>query len=263
MKLQFEKYSAHGNDFIIIDNRKYKLPLKNEALFQKICTRRLSVGADGVILIDTEEPDFRAHFYNSDGKATSMCGNGSRAIVDYAHNTGIVVSRGTFWVWGKKHHFAIEGNSIGGEIHIESPIIKPQTLHFDTDIYNGYICNTGVPHLVFITSGDIPEATIDFARKVRYAPIFSTEGINVNWVQIIDPHTITIRTYERGVEDFTLSCGTGAVAAVCVCREHSGIQLPVYVRSFGGTLRVEPGNTPNSLWIWGTVEHIYTGIMNI
>ena len=259
MKLEFEKYSAHGNDFIVIDNRVHHLLLDEVKLFQKLCKRRTSVGADGVILIDTDEPDFRAHFYNSDGNAMLMCGNGARIAVDFARHLGIITTQGTFRVRGKKHKGRIDGSLIGAELYTESRNITQHIIRYNDREYTGYVCDTGVPHYIIIAEDDTPNPTIELARKIRYNPEFNPDGVNVSWVQVIDQHTILIRTYERGVEDFTLSCGTAAAAVAFIGMQQAWLDFPVFVRSLGGTLRVDSGDSPDSIWIWGTVDHIYTG----
>ena len=261
MTLQFDKYSAHGNDFIVIDNRNHTIK-SNKELFHKLCQRRTSIGADGIILIDTDRPDFTAHFFNADGLPALMCGNGARAAVDFARRLGIITTKARFRVKGNVHEAEIlNSSSIGVEIHNESPNIAKHRLMFHGKEYEGFFCDTGVPHLVFINADITVENTLEFARMVRNAPQFSPEGVNVNFIHISDKHNVSIKTYEKGVEDFTLSCGTGAVAAVCVGRNEAGFHLPVKVRSEGGTLRVTGGNNPNSLWIWGTVEKVYSGFI--
>lgn len=263
MTLQFDKYSAHGNDFIVIDNRNHTIQNNNNKLFHTLCQRHTSIGADGVILIDTDKPDFSAHFFNADGLPALMCGNGARAAVDYARRLGIITTKGRFWVNGNVHDAEIRNNSsIGVEIHHKSLNITKHQLMFQGNEYDGFFCDTGVPHLVFINANITVEQILDFARMVRNAPEFAPVGVNVNFVHISDAHNISIKTYEKGVEDFTLSCGTGAAAAVCVGRNEALIHLPVNVHSEGGTLRVTEGNNPNSLWIWGTVEKVYSGIID-
>lgn len=262
MTLQFDKYSAHGNDFIVIDNRKRTIQNNNNKLFHNLCQRRTSIGADGVILIDTDKADFTAHFFNADGLPALMCGNGARATVDYARRMGFITTKALFWVNGNVHNAKIRNNSsIGVEIHHKSLNITKHRLMFQGNVYDGFLCDSGVPHLVFINANIKVENTLEFARTIRNAPEFAPEGVNVNFVHILNEHNISIKTYEKGVEDFTLSCGTGAVAAVCIGRNEAGLHLPVNVHSEGGTLQVTGGNNPNSLWIWGAVEKVYSGVI--
>jgi len=263
MKLHFEKYSAHGNDFIIIDNRLHTVDNNDSGLFRRLCRRRTAVGADGVILLDTDKPDYRAHFFNADGLPASMCGNGSRAAADCARRLGIISTKGIFWVGNVRHHAEIEQDGgVGIDIFIDND--EPVAYEFSGESGNhtGFFCTAGVPHLIIFDDRLAEEKPVEYARKIRSSRLFAPAGANVSFVRVVDPNTIEIATFERGVEDFTLSCGTGAAAAVFSGIRKAGLKLPVSVRAQGGTLRVTGKGDSRAYWIWGTVARVYSGIID-
>ena len=262
MDLHFVKYSSHGNDFIVVDNRNKIFAPDRKNLIQNLCRRRMSIGADGVILIGTDYPDFTADFFNPDGLPALMCGNGSRAAVHFARQLEIIENEAKFWIQGKEHRYKINSKGdIGVEIHLKSPNITKRNVNFKNNEYSGFVCDTGVPHYVFI---NLPFTKIEFrefAYYIRNLPEFSKDGINVDMVTIKDPGMLEITTFERGVEDLTLSCGTGAVAAVWTGISEAGINLPAQVQSAGGCIEVCKAGNPNSLWIWGSVSDVYSGVI--
>ena len=261
MELHFDKYSALGNDFLVLDNRKGVVSETDCGLFKKLCERRTSVGADGVILITTDEPDFNAKFFNSDGQPASMCGNGARVAVECARSWDIISEEARFWVENIEHRAKInEDLSIGVEIHLKNTSIPSCNIEFRGKKYTGYLCDSGVPHIVFINIDVGNGELLQFVKSVRHASQFEPDGTNVNTIHISDKHTISIKTYERGVEDFTLACGTGAVASAYVGKQVAGLELPAYVQSHGGTLLVTESESPSTLWLWGAVEKVFSGV---
>ena len=263
MKLQFDKYSVHGNDFLVFDNRESQISTQACCLFKKICARRTSVGADGVILISTEKPDFCVRFYNPDGNPALMCGNGSRAAVDFARKRKIIEHEAEFSVNNVAHRVKFgENQSIGIELHVEDIACKSYAFNYENRKYTGYLCDSGVPHIVFLDLDISDDAFLPFAQHIRCAPQWSPQGVNVNSVRLIDKNTITIKTYERGVEDFTLSCGTGAVASACVVEQEQAMLKPIKVRSEEGTLLITGSDNAHSLWLWGSVTKVYSGIID-
>lgn len=265
MQMNFTKYSADGNDFIVFDNRDGLISPGNDALIRSLCSRRTSIGADGVILIDTDREDFSASFFNSDGLPASMCGNGARVAVHFAHDLGIVTNELRFWVNDTIHQAVINDNDIiGVEIFLNSHGISKKTVSYQDKTLEGYYCDTGVPHIVFLNSTIIESEYAEFARFVRNLPDYREHGVNVDIVETLGANDIRITTYERGVEDFTLSCGTGAVAAAWVGVEYGLVKLPLVVRSKGGSIEIRKEENPNSLWIWGSVVAVYSGeIMDV
>ncbi len=227
--IPFYKMSGAGNDFIIIDNRWGVVG--EEGLsdwIERICRRKLSVGADGLILIEeAEEADFSWRFFNSDGGRAEMCGNGARCAARFAYLRQIA---------GQKMSFQTDAGVISAWVDQERVRIgmtEPTGLHLDEvlELEDGPLTvsriNTGVPHAV-VETADI--ASVDVAgvgRQIRNHERFSPAGTNANFVQALDDGSIAVRTYERGVEDETLACGTGAVAAALVAAAKRGAASPL------------------------------------
>ncbi|MFC1728835.1 diaminopimelate epimerase [candidate division KSB1 bacterium] len=290
MKLLFEKYSAHGNDFIIIDNRYHRIEGDNRRLFQHLCQRRTSVGADGVILLDSdnvvEHPqmpkgmpcgtslgappkpavhriaDYHLEFYNSDGNPTTMCGNGSRAAVDFAKRLDIMTKECRFTVNEREYRGQIaQDGTIGVEIHLCGEEAAERSIIYDSTEYKGYVCNSGVPHTVIFDTGLFQDSPRKMAAHLRNVSDFAPEGANVSFARIDSSDHISIITYERGVEDYTLSCGTAAAAVGFISYVNNRYSLPIKVRSAGGTLDVTSSDKRSSVWIMGKVFHIYSGVI--
>jgi len=220
-KIPFFKMNGSGNDFIIIDNRENtvakeigSIPIEN--FVQKACARGLSVGADGLILIENDEKyDFKWKFFNSDGGEVEMCGNGSRCVARFAYLNQIAPLNMNFVTLAGVIHADITGKYTV-KVQLTMPKDYEETVNLsDVDLEGSFI-NTGVPHVVFFVD-DVDNIDIKkIGAKVRYHDYFKPAGTNVNFAQIIDKDTIKIRTYERGVEDETLACGTGSTAAALV-----------------------------------------------
>jgi diaminopimelate epimerase len=232
MLIKFEKYHGAGNDFIIIDNRIYNLSLTTEQI-SFLCHRRFGIGADGMMTINLHPIfDYEMKYYNSDGKESTMCGNGGRCIAAYAYSKKIADKKQNFLAKDGLHHAEI----IDSEVRLS--MINVDKINFLGD---GYFLNTGSPHFVIITK-DIDKIDVfnegrKFADDKRFAP----ERTNVNFISITpQKNTIKIATYERGVEAETLACGTGAVAAAITAYE-AGIaeSEEITLIAKGGTLKVK------------------------
>jgi len=238
-KIEFFKMNGSGNDFIVIDNREKiveNIGFKTEEFVKRICKRGLSIGADGVILIEnTDEAgcDFAWRFYNSDGSQASMCGNGSRCAVRFAYLKGIINDTKTVFLTGAGK---IYGEIVGINT-VKVQLTKPtdyKTINLDNQTM--YFINTGVPHLVIFVD-DLESVDIaGLGAKYRYHEAFAPAGTNVNFVNILDNNTIAIRTYERGVEAETLACGTGATASGLISGLIKNIQTPVEVQTRSGKI---------------------------
>jgi diaminopimelate epimerase len=205
MQLQFQKYQGTGNDFVMIDNRQLFFPKDNIQLIEKLCDRRFGIGADGLILLENDtSTDFKMVYYNSDGNESSMCGNGGRCIVAFAKKLGVISNQTTFIATDGLHKATIDENGIVAlqmkdvtEIKIESDYV---------------FMNTGSPHHVTLVD-DLAHYDIKTnGAKIRYSDLYGKSGSNVNFVQQLSQNHFAVRTYERGVEDETLSCGTGVTA---------------------------------------------------
>ena len=212
MILSFSKYQGTGNDFILIDNRTMTFPKEDHELVERLCTRHTGIGADGLILLEPDaEYDFSMVYYNADGREGSLCGNGGRCIVAFARDLGIIENRAVFSASDGMHEATVENGRIRLKMNDVSTIIeKPNHLFLDT----------GSPHHVQIVEDlDAMEVTKD-GRRIRFG-LYGEKGSNINFVELKDDSMFAVRTYERGVEDETLSCGTG-VTAVALAMHHSG-----------------------------------------
>ncbi|MFC1558052.1 diaminopimelate decarboxylase [candidate division KSB1 bacterium] len=257
--ISFSKYSATGNDFIILDNREAiltALPIKK--MFSHMCQRKLSIGADGIIVINKDEKYYNVSFYNADGSLAESCGNGLRAagvyIADKIQSTAGSMQIETI---DGKHEFLINNGlpTIGINVNRES--FKEQTLTIENRIIKGYIINSGVPHYVIIKDDfDNSEFTV-LARKIRYSSYFKPDGTNVNIMKKTARNTIMVRTYERGVEDETLSCGTGATACYYTGKKIMNLKSPVSVITKGGELQIFEKR--GKIYLSGSVREIYKG----
>jgi diaminopimelate epimerase len=233
--ISFYKISAAGNDFILIDNRKNILPADVSALAAQMCNRKFAVGADGLIALENSSAaDFRMKFFNSDGSEAEMCGNGARSLARFAFKIGAA---------GKKMAFETGAGLVSAEILKEDVRIQLSTpkdirldfvLKVDKREFNASFINTGVPHTVIYVN-DIEKAdVVNIGRAVRYHREFAPAGTNVNFVQVKDRQTLLVRTYERGVEDETLACGTGVTASAVVSGIKGLVTSPASCVTRGG-----------------------------
>ncbi|NTV45663.1 MAG: diaminopimelate epimerase, partial [Chlorobiales bacterium] len=208
MQIPFTKMSGAGNDFIVIDNRSGSYGL-SEAQINSLCKRQTGIGADGLILLEPSGThDFAMRYYNADGRLGSMCGNGGRCIVHFAWHTGVADSKA-------QYTFEANGNTYHADV-IDSSTVKlkmqPPKDFRDKFTVEGYDCHfvdTGSPHAILFFDNVEELDVFGIGRKIRHNQEHFPEGTNVNFIQILSPNTIRLRTFERGVEDETLACGTG------------------------------------------------------
>ncbi len=239
MTIPFWKMSGSGNDFIVIDHRKPLLPPSQIPEFvMRVCRRGLSVGADGVIFVTTStRAHYAWHFYNADGGEAEMCGNGSRCVARFAMLTGIAPARHTFeTLAGLIHAEVLPEGRVRVGLPDPSNLKLNLTLDLEGETHLGHAVNTGVPHLVYFVEDLERLDLVRLGRATRYHRQFAPAGTNVNFVRPIDPHTLQIRTYERGVEDETLACGTGAIAASLVGAALGKVLPPVTLQTRSGIL---------------------------
>lgn len=254
MNIDFFKYSGTGNDFIIIDDRLNTFDLSDEILIKSLCERKHGIGADGLILLRNHKKyDFEMKYFNSDGKLGSMCGNGARCIVDFAYELGLINSKCSFLAYDGLHYAIYNQNSIA---------LKMNDVKKVNVINNFTYLDTGSPHCVkFVTELDSYNV-IQEGKKIRYNSQFNEIGVNVNFVEIIDDN-ISLRTYERGVENETLSCGTGAVAvALALHANNKSNSKKIILNSRGGVLEVNfnfNNGIYQDIWLIGNVSNIYKG----
>lgn len=263
MKIEFYKYEGTGNDFIIIDNREKKLKVKNPALWEKLCNRHFGIGADGLMLIEKGKKgyDFEMVYFNSDGKESSMCGNGGRCIAHLAKKLEIVKGKKAFFT-------AIDGEHEAIFVTRNEVKLKMKDVKNISDHQSYYIVNTGSPHYVTIVKNVLKIPVNIDGKNIRNREPFKKEGINVNFVQVSAGHIPVLRTYERGVEDETLSCGTGTVATALVlankglasAKNHCDIQ------TMGGTLKVwftREKDSFTDIWLEGPATLVFKGKIEI
>lgn len=258
----FFKFHGTGNDFILIDNRDGSFQPSAD-LVRRLCDRHLGIGADGLILLQSREGfDFCMQYFNSDGRESTMCGNGGRSVTAFAHQLGIIANSARFSAIDGVHQAEIL--SAEGEDFIVRVQLRDATV--DTATPTGTFVDTGSPHLVRFVSETDPLDVVREGRRIRNSKRFFTEGVNVDFVEILRD-ALKVRTYERGVEDETLSCGTGVTAAALVTAskftDNKGHYL---VRTRGGELRVsfaQNRNAFSNIWLEGPVKMVFKGEVHV
>jgi diaminopimelate epimerase len=236
MSIIFTKMSGSGNDFIIIDNRESVIKNSDKRDFViKVCVPKVSVGADGVIFIEnSEKADFKWDFYNADGSSAEMCGNGCRCIAKYAYEKKIASEQMAFETTAGIIKADIKGSCIRVKLTNPENLQMNLPIHLNGRKYQVDSLNTGVPHAIIYTSDIMNENVCGVGREVRSHMAFSPEGTNVDFVQKQGANELRIRTYERGVENETLACGTGVVASALLASRAGMVQPPVRVQTQGG-----------------------------
>lgn len=260
MDIHFFKYQGTGNDFIILDNRDNTYSFLETAQVNFLCHRRFGIGADGLMLLNKHNDyDFEMVYYNADGKKGSMCGNGGRCLVKFAYDSGIKKTTYHFMATDGPHEAEIDVQGIVRLKMKDVQKVKNKTDH--------YILDTGSPHYVQFVQNLQKMNVKEEGRKIRYSDDFADEGINVNFVETVDDHTIFVRTYERGVENETLSCGTGVTAAALVSAHNENSFNEIDVRTTGGKLSVEfdlsDENQYSNIWLCGPAEFVFKGEIGI
>ncbi len=266
-RIAFKKMHGSGNDFILIDNRRHVIGLSDApGLATKFCKRHFGIGADGLILIDnSDEADFKWHFFNADGSHADMCGNGGRCAARFAVLENIC---------GPDLRFETGAGIIKAEV--KGPMVKlqlttPKDLRLDLEITlhetkeTVHFIDTGVPHTVLLLNDLETTPVFELGRLIRYHQAFSPEGTNVDFVQVTGPSNILIRTYERGVEDETHACGTGAVASALISSLKGLVEPPVEVTTWGGeklTIYFEKDEAPHfkEVYLEGKAILVYSGV---
>jgi diaminopimelate epimerase len=265
MKINFSKLSGAGNDFIIIDNRALAIHLTQPQI-NALCTRRTGVGADGLILVEPSlHCDFTMKYFNADGFPGSMCGNGGRCAVYFAFMQGVTSA--------EPEHFSFEANSNRYDAEVTNSetvrlhMLDARDFRYHMEI-EGFACtfvNTGSPHVVIfaddINAINVAEKGVAIRRNTDFFP----EGTNVNFVEITSPSSIALRTFERGVEEETLACGTGAVAAAIISRKLGKIlpnSVKVTVKS-GDMLEVSFSENMQNITLTGPAKIVYQGSVTI
>lgn len=258
MTIPFYKYHGTGNDFVMIDNREGLLGPAFRNQVPTLCHRHFGIGADGVILIQLHRDyDFEMVYYNPDG-SQSLCGNGSRCAVAFARDLKMIKDKAIFLAYDGEHSAFIEND----QIHLSmSNIEKVDTIADD------YFVNTGSPHYIKLVQSIQNFDVVSGGRKIRYSEAFEPNGTNVNFVELhIDDNALNIRTYERGVENETMSCGTGVTAAALTAAK-LGFQSPVTVHALGGDLQVsfhrDAGGSYSKIYLIGPAVKVFQGAIEL
>jgi len=259
MRIPFDKYQSTGNDFVMIDQRSEQYLSKSDTdIIQKLCDRRFGVGADGLILLQlAENVDFEMIYFNADGRESTLCGNGGRSIVKFAQSLGIIHTECEFLAIDGVHHAIINENG-GVELQM-NPVNEINS--FDSFV----TMDTGSPHYVTFTESIHDLNVSEEGAAVRYSDNFKRNGINVNFVQK-NGSGIHVRTYERGVEDETLSCGTGVTAAALAASlryEDLKSLSSIDIHTKGGELKVKfrkEGDSFSDIWLCGPAQKVFKGV---
>jgi diaminopimelate epimerase len=253
MIIEFYKYQGTGNDFIMIDDREKEFNLTDNDLIAALCERRMGIGADGLILLREHDTlDFEMIYFNADGKQSSMCGNGGRCILSFAQMLELTENETTFMAIDGEH----KGRLMDDGIYLQMQDVKKIE-----GVGDGLVLNTGSPHYIEMVD-ELEYIDINKqGRKIRNSATFKKEGINVNFV--LDSSALQVRTYERGVEAETLSCGTGVVATAIAMHYANCIQETlVNVKTRGGELTVsfeEFNGGYRNIWLSGEASMVYAG----
>ena len=266
--IPFAKMNGSGNDFIVIDNRSENAPADLTAFVQSVCRRKLSVGADGLILIETDAAhDFKWQFFNADGSRAEMCGNGARCAARFAHVNDIAGPQMTFGTDAG----TIEAEVIGEDVKIRMTEPFGLTIDETLALADGEQVvshvNTGVPHVVVETEDLEAVPVRERGREIRFHPRFAPAGTNANFMAVRGSGSIAVRTYERGVEDETLACGTGCVASGLVAAVRHGWESPVAVTTrSGGILTIHyrrEGQGFGAVHLEGDARIVYTADLQV
>ncbi|HEX2684758.1 MAG TPA: diaminopimelate epimerase, partial [Ferruginibacter sp.] len=254
------KYQGTGNDFVILNNRDNKYDNLSREQVKHICDRRFGIGADGLMLLSNHTSlDFKMVYFNADGNESSMCGNGGRCLVRFAKDQGMYKSTYCFMAIDGEHEADIDMHDIVR--------LKMQDVS-QVDYHSGYaLLNTGSPHFVKFANDVEDIDVVQTGREIRYSKQFEKEGVNVNFVETIDSDGIFVRTYERGVEDETLSCGTGVTASALMNAHNENGFNRVEVKTPGGNLSVEfekiDEHNFRNIWLCGPAVFVYKGEIEI
>ena len=260
MQLHFYKYQGTGNDFVIIDNRSEFFPKEDTKLIERLCDRRFGIGADGLMLLENDaETDFKMVYYNSDGNQSTMCGNGGRCLVAFAKQINVIGDTTSFNAVDGLHHASVDKDGI-----VSLQMIDVDGIQINKD-YS--FLNTGSPHHVQLVEDLANYNVKENGAAIRYGDLYGKAGSNINFVKKIDDTTFALRTYERGVEDETLACGTGATAAAIAMNATGQTNLTaINMNVEGGKLAVsfeKDGDKYVNVFLIGPAKFVFEGTIEI
>ncbi len=257
MDFPFFKYQGAGNDFVMIDDRTTSFPISQEFI-GKLCNRYFGIGADGLILLQNDaESDFKMVYFNSDGRESTMCGNGGRCVVRFAQHLGLIQNETKFNAIDGIHEAIIDGDII----HLKMTDVLEVNSNMDF-----VFLNTGSPHHVEFVK-DVAKVDVNkIGARIRSGEPYFEEGTNVNFIEITGENSLKIRTYERGVEGETLACGTGVTAAAIAAFETGKLkESEIFVNAVGGNLSVKFERTLaghyENIWLTGPAERVFEGFL--
>jgi diaminopimelate epimerase len=264
--IKFSKLSGAGNDFLLIDNRQYILKDNLGEFIRKVCRRGMSVGADGVILVEpSDKANFRMRYFNADGGEAETCGNGSRCVSRFAYLKGIAPAQMTFETLAGMYKAEVFTN---GRVKVQ--VSNPKDLRMDINLpmsFGNLPChfiNTGVPHVVVVMEDGLEAYDIfNVGKEIRYHKEFAPAGTNANFVQVVGKDTVRIRTYERGVENETLACGTGSIASAMILNLLGKCNVPAtLITQSGQILNISfdiQGKDIKNVFLEGEARLVYEG----
>ncbi|WP_026897628.1 diaminopimelate epimerase [Daejeonella oryzae] len=261
MNLQFYKYEGAGNDFILVDNRNLDFDHSNPELIERLCNRRFGIGGDGIMFIqESAGYDFEMVYYNADGKPSSMCGNGGRCIVAFAKFLNIIKNETTFLAVDGPHYARISES--GDWVSLQ--MIDVESITKDAE---AFVLNTGSPHYVSCSTDLKNKNVYEEGKSIRFNETYKDEGININFVEDFGDH-LYVRTYERGVEDETFACGTGATAVALAMALKKGLtgQINTEIHVLGGQLNVRfdyDGTKFSNIFLEGPATFVFRGQIQI
>jgi len=282
-RVPFFKYSATGNDFILLDNREQRFHGREVALFESLCARKTGIGADGILLIENPRRAacaFTMRYFNRDGRESEMCGNGARASAYHAAATKLAPAALRFEVSGDLYEARVAGEQVHllmqtpHDLRLNPGVVASSHQSINTppaprnagilraeemNLKEGGFVNTGVPHYVLFSSNIDKLNVAAIGRELRHHPAFAPAGTNVNFVEVLEGSQVKLRTYERGVEEETLACGTGATAAALIAHLRHGLAFPIHLHACGGELVVSRDPQTERLVLQGQVKRIFTG----
>ncbi|MEP7279975.1 MAG: diaminopimelate epimerase [Bacteroidota bacterium] len=260
MNIHFYKYQGTGNDFVILDNRSNQYNTLSSEQVKQLCDRRFGIGADGLMLLNNKAGyDFEMKYFNADGGESTMCGNGGRCLVKFAADQGIYKSM---------YRFVASDGPHEAEIDTDGTVsLKMKDVSHISEFGSDFLLDTGSPHYVKVINDVMNYDVYKKGHEIRYSDEFAEKGINVNFVQQKNDHEIVVRTYERGVENETWSCGTGVTAAALVCYHNETGYNDVTVLTKGGKLTVEydrlNDDTYTNIFLCGPAEKVYEGDIDV
>jgi len=261
MNVLFEKYHGTGNDFILIDIRNHAIP-DTADIIAYLCDRHFGIGADGLIMLGLADGyDFSMRYFNADGHEASLCGNGGRCITAFAHKLGII-EREAFFTAVDGTHRAVILSADSNQYMVSLEMHDVEASEWEDD---SIFMDTGSPHLVNLCKNLSSRDVKAEGKRIRHDSRFSPHGTNVNFIEEID-EIINIRTYERGVEDETLSCGTGITAAAIGWAIKNNLNTPLKLKAIGGMLKVSFDRTDNhftNIKLEGPAEYVFSGQIEI